>query len=324
MFTLQKTLLKMQNQNKPKIAIAGAVNSSKKTLEKLIEHKLDLKLVLALNPDLSKNVSGYKNLKTIADQHSLNTAYFDNINDDSVVEKIKSLDIDYLFVVGLSQLISEKVLNSVHKSCIGYHPTKLPNGRGRATIAWSILGEIKPAVTFFEIDKGMDSGKIYFQKDVKLNKNDYAQDLIDKLMIAIGEGLDEFLPRLNQNDLNPTEQVEEDATYVEIRRPQDGFINWSDSSQQIHTLIRATSKPLPGAYSIIDNSKIIIWKAEIDKKLKIKGVKGRIIKVDKHSFWVQTGDFPLKITDYYKEEDVNIKLGKKLGFNPLSLLKLLK
>lgn len=314
----------MTNHKKPKIAIAGAVNSSKKTLEKLIEHQLDLQLILSLNPMLNKNVSGYQDLKEVASNHGLKSDYFNNINDDEVIAKIKQKDIDYLFVVGLSQLITDKVLNSVHKSCIGYHPTKLPEGRGRATIAWSILGEIEPAVTFFEIDKGMDSGKIYFQKKVELEENDYAQDLIDKLMSAIDDGLDEFLPLLNQNGLNPTEQDEEDATYVEIRRPQDGFINWRDSSHQIHTLIRATSKPLPGAYSIIDNSKIIIWKAEIDKKLKIKGVPGRIIKVENQIFWVQTGDFPLKVTDYSTDDEVSIKLGKKLGFNPLSLLKLLK
>lgn len=314
----------MENQNNPKIAIAGAVNSSKKTLEKLIEHNVNLKLVLGLNPELTKNVSGYKDLKVIADQHGLNAIYFDNINDDNIINEIKNLDIDYLFVIGLSQLITEKVLNAVNKSCIGYHPTQLPKGRGRATIAWSILGETKPAVTFFEIDEGMDSGDIYFQKPIILAENDYAQDLIDKLMISIGVGLDKFLPELKANKFTKTKQNNSEATYVEIRRPQDGCIDWELPSKKIQKLIRATSKPLPGAFSILDNSKIIIWRAEIDKNLKIKGVPGRIIKTDDDIFWVQTGDYPLKVTEYSLNNSVSIKLGKKFGLNPLSILKLLK
>lgn len=314
----------MPNLNRPKIAIAGAVNSSKKTLEKLIEHNLDLRLVLALNPDLSKNVSGYKDLKSISDPKGLYAVYFNNINDDKVIRRLKKFEIDYLFVIGLSQLITEKVLNAVNKDCIGYHPTKLPEGRGRAAIAWSILGEAKPAATFFKIDKGMDSGDIYFQKPIVLSEKDYAQDLIDKLMVSIGEGLDEFLPNLELNKISLSKQDETKASYLEIRRPQDGFINWNWSANDIHKLIRATSKPLPGAFSILDNEKIIIWKAEVDKNLNIKGVPGRIIKTNKNDFWIQTGNYPLKITDYSLSDNATVKLGKKLGLNPLSILKLLK
>jgi methionyl-tRNA formyltransferase len=314
----------MTNHKKPKIAIAGAVNSSKKTLEKLIEHQLDLQLILALNPMMNKNVSGYQDLKEVASNHGLKSDYFNNINDDEVIAKIKQKDIDYLFVVGLSQLITDKVLDSVHKSCIGYHPTLLPKGRGRATIAWCILGEAQPAVSFFKIDNGMDTGKIYFQKKISLSEDDYAQDLINKLMEGIDEGLDDFLPMLNKNKISPKQQNENDASYVEIRRPQDGYIDWNLPSKEIYKLIRATSKPLPGAFSIIDKTKIIIWRAEIDENLNIKGVSGRIIKVSKGIFWIQTADYPLKVTDYTVENQSSIKLGNKLGINPLSILKLLK
>ena len=314
----------MTNHNKPRIAIAGAVNSSKKTLEKLIEHKLNLQLIFALNPKNTKNISGYNDLKKVANEYGLEADYFNNLNDDEVVDKISDKNIDYLFVVGLSQLITDKVLNSVNKSCIGYHPTELPKGRGRATIAWCILGEAPPAVSFFEINNGMDTGKIYFQKKIELDENDYAQDLIDKLMISIDNGLDEFLPKLDKEEIYPKNQNEQEATYLEIRRPQDGYIDWNLSSKQIHKLIRATSKPLPGAFSILDKEKIIIWKAEIDEKLNIKGVPGRIIKTNEDDFWVQTGDYPLKIIDYSVKDRNSVKLGNKLGLNPLSILKLLK
>ena len=45
----------MENNN-PKIVIAGSVNSSKKTLEKLIEHGMNISGVLALSPEAFSNV----------------------------------------------------------------------------------------------------------------------------------------------------------------------------------------------------------------------------------------------------------------------------
>ena len=42
----------------PRIILIGSVNSSKKTLEKLLEHDLNIVAVLGLHPDATANVSG--------------------------------------------------------------------------------------------------------------------------------------------------------------------------------------------------------------------------------------------------------------------------
>ena len=115
----------------PKIAIAGSVNSSRAILEKLIEHQMNVVLVLGLSPKVSNNVSGYQDLETPSSSN-LRFKYFEKINDDWIANELKEHKVDLFFVVGLSQIVREKVLCAPKTACIGYHPTMLPKGRGRA------------------------------------------------------------------------------------------------------------------------------------------------------------------------------------------------
>lgn len=55
------------------------------------------------------------------------------------IEKIKYLDTDFIFGIGLSQLISKEIINSEREYAVGLHPTKLLKYRGRAAIPWLIL-----------------------------------------------------------------------------------------------------------------------------------------------------------------------------------------
>jgi methionyl-tRNA formyltransferase len=157
----------------PRIALAGSVNSSKKILEKLIEHNMNVVQTLGLDPKVSKNVSGYQDLMPIAEKANIPFSYFEKLNDEGIVDLLKSKDVDLLFVVGLSQIVKDPLLSVPKFGCIGYHPTKLPEGRGRGAIAWIILGKAEPAASFFAMDEGMDSGALLAQEPLTLEGNEY-------------------------------------------------------------------------------------------------------------------------------------------------------
>ena len=287
----------------PKIAIAGAVNSSLETLCKLIEHQCNICAVLALDPEKSARVSGYKDLKSTAENYKLPSKYFRNINDNDVFDYLDEKKPDLLFVVGLSQLVKKRLLNLPAYGSIGYHPTKLPKGRGRGAIAWIILGKAPGAATFFMMDEGMDSGPIVCQEPYQVTQNDYAQDVIDKVVQSIGKALDKLLPEINNGKLLPVQQNEQEATYLGRRKPQDGLIDWTKSANEIHRLIRATSSPLPGAYTFYENEKVKINKASIEP-IEYIGIPGRILKIEKESILVATGMGALWLTEY----DLNKKI----------------
>ena len=55
----------MKFTKNPKIVIVGSVNSSFRTFIKLVEHKCNIVGALGLHPDVSKNVSGYVDLRIL-------------------------------------------------------------------------------------------------------------------------------------------------------------------------------------------------------------------------------------------------------------------
>jgi methionyl-tRNA formyltransferase len=300
----------------PRIILIGSVNSSRKTLEKLIVHGLNVVAVLGLDPEFSKSVSGFVDLKILSDANNIPFQYFNKVNDIAVSDFVASKKPDLLFVVGLSQMIKEPLLSIATAGNIGFHPTRLPEGRGRGAVAWIILGKVKGAATFFKMDEGMDSGPIWAQQDYDVGDEDNASTVVNQILSAIDTALDNVLPKLKQGDFETSEQDESKATYLGKRSPEDGHIDWNLPAQEIHKLIRAVSKPLPGAYTFLGNQKIIVWNATMSNIKNHLGVAGRIIISDSdNGIHVQTGDGLLKLETFEGVDTEKLKVGVTLGFN---------
>ena len=300
----------------PKIILIGSVNSSRKTLEKLIEHQLNVVAVLGLHPDAATNVSGYFDLKELSENNNIPFQYFTKVNDKEIVDFVQSKSPDLVFVVGLSQMIRQELLAIPKYGLVGFHPTRLPEGRGRGAVAWIILGEVQGAATFFKMDEGMDSGAIWSQVNYNVNENDDATSVVSHIINAIEKALDAVLPDLKKGIFTAIAQDESKATYIGKRNPEDGCIDWNQSVKSINQLIRATTKPLPGAYTYLGTKKLIVWKASISDITNHLGVVGRIMIADENSgVHVQTGDGLLKIEKVEGIELNTLKAGNTLGFN---------
>ena len=115
----------------------------------------------------------------------------------------------------------------------------------------------------------MDSGDIIFQPCV-FTRPALSQELIDALVQEIYYSMDSFLPKLKKGLVESFEQNEAEATYLGVRRPLDGLIDWNQKAENIFRLIRAVSKPLPGAFTLKKNTKITIWKARVAEEPHIR------------------------------------------------------
>jgi methionyl-tRNA formyltransferase len=305
----------MIDKNSPKIVIAGSVNSSKKTLGKLIEHGMNISGVLALSPEASVNVSGYQDLGKFAEENGLPYKYFEKINSDSVVKFVKDCAPDYMFVVGLSQLVKKPLLDLPKEFSIGFHPTKLPKGRGRAAVAWLILGKAPGAATFFRMSEGMDDGPILAQEEFNVSDDAYAQDVINQIVDKVGVCLDRFLPEIKKGKPKGMPQEHTKATYLGKRNPGDGLIDWSMTSNSILRLIRALSDPLPGAFTYYNDEKVIIKRAKIEPIERYVGVIGGILENEKNGVLIQTGDGLIRCTQIEGVPAGDLRVGLKLGMD---------
>jgi methionyl-tRNA formyltransferase len=203
---------------------------------------------------------------------------------------------------------------------VGFHPTWLPEGRGRAPLAWLILDGRPGAATFFQItEDGVDSGPIFVQEPFYVSKDDYPSDVIEKMEKAIDSALDRWLPRLLAGEWNPIPQDEGLASWSGKRAPSDGLIDWRKSAKEIYALIRATSHPHPGAYTYVKDRKLIVWRARLEPILPFRGVPGRILHYERDYGWlVQTGEGSLWLTQVSFADGGNpyleLRIGVRLGY----------
>jgi len=302
------------------IIVLGAVKSTEYTLRALIRHEMNVVGVLGQENKSDNSISGYTDLKPVAEKHSIPFKYFKRINDQENYEWIKKNDSDIIFAVGFSQLVKDDILNLPKKCCIGFHPTYLPRGRGRAPMAWMILKEKEGAATFFKMGKGADDGPIFAQRKFIIDESDYVEDVRRKILKSIDIALDNWLPNLKKGEWKPKIQDDTKATYYGKRSPEDGIIDWNLNNIDIHRLIRASSKPYPGAYTFFGKYKLFINKATPFTTNQL-GVVGKVIEFKGENPIVQCGENHLEIEDYDIKDlneniiDKKLKIGNSLGYN---------
>jgi methionyl-tRNA formyltransferase len=297
-----------------RIVVIGGVSSTLMLIEKLNQHGFRDVHIFGYSPSDLGNVSGWANLSSAAANSKYSYNAFNRVSECR--NKILEIFPDIVFAVGLSQIIPNDILTIPRLGCVGFHPTALPAGRGRAPIAWLILKNTDGAATFFSMRPGVDDGPILVQEPFKVDSQDTAGSVEAKMLLAESEALDRWLPQLAIGSFVTKDQDHRLASWYGRRTPDDGWINWHDSAHSIDRLIRATTKPFPGAYTFHQEHKIIIWSAVILEGTQEFGVIGRILRInDSGGFLVQCNEEKtLLVTEWETESCWQQKVGMKLGY----------
>jgi methionyl-tRNA formyltransferase len=218
-------------------------------------------LLITLHDHKSKSKSGRIYLDQISQEHNIELLKVNHINDPEVIEKIKEKEIDWLFIIGWSQIASEETIIAPKLGIIGAHPTLLPEGRGRAPIPWAIIKGLKQTgVTFFKMDSGVDTGDILAQQIIPIEDSETATTLYKKVDEAHVSLFLDTLPKLISGNYSLQKQDDTKATYWEGRSPADGEITKGMSVVEVDRLVRATTHPYPGAFYYDDEgNKVIVW-----------------------------------------------------------------
>ena len=164
---------------------------------------------------------------------------------------IRACGPDILFSFYYRKLVSAKILAIPPRGCYNLHGSLLPA---------ILLGEKKTGVTLHEMVVKADSGLIIGQKEVNIEENDDARAVLMKQVEATRVLLTKVYPLLVQGRALTIVQDESLATKFGGRRPEDGAIDWNQSAESIHNLVRAVAYPWPGAFSTLRGQKCMIWR----------------------------------------------------------------
>jgi methionyl-tRNA formyltransferase len=243
------------------VALIGSVSSSWHALRALLRGQVDVTGVLGLDERQAARVSDYRSLRDSAESAGLPFLSFEKIGEPGVADFLRRYSPDWLWIIGLSQLAPPELRALARKGGIGFHPTLLPRGRGRAPVAWTILLQEPAAVSLFHLTDEPDAGDLIVQREVPVLPDDYAQDLIDRTNASLEEVIIELAPRMRSGDLPRTPQDPSRATYYPKRTPADGRIDWTQPMDSILRLIRAAGRPYPGAFAELGGERITVWRA---------------------------------------------------------------
>lgn len=235
-----------------------------------------------------------------------------DVNSEDVLDWIRALAPELVFVVGWYQLVREPFIALASEGTFGMHPTLLPRHRGRASIPWAILsGLARTGVTLFEIvDATADSGAIVGQRVVDIAPDETATTLFDKVSVAHVELVRECVPRLVARTATRVSQDPRRASSWPRRRPADGIIDWETRAPYLYDWVRAQTRPYPGAFTYVGDEKVVVWSAR-PVELGETAPAGTVVAERPEGPVVACGEGALVLEDF--ETDGVLAVGVMLG-----------
>ena len=213
---------------------------------------------------------------------------------------------DIIVTCAYGQIIPKEILDYPKFGCINVHASLLPKYRGGAPIHRAILnGEKETGITIMYMAPGMDDGDIISQAKVEIRDDETVGELHDELSLLGPKLLLDTLPSIFEGTNNRIKQDDSKVTFAKIIKKEDEIIDFNDLSINVYNKIRGLN-PFPGAYALLDNKRVKIYKSRIEND-KLDKEPGTIIDVLKDGIAVKTQDGKIII------EELKVEGKKKMS-----------
>lgn len=254
--------------SKPRIVFFGYSEVGYDCLSLLIERG-DHVVALITHEDNPHEKIWFKTPAVAAREKGIPVFTPESVNTPEWRERIAALAPDLILSVYYRHMIGTKILALPSLGAWNMHGSLLPKYRGRAPINWAVLhGEPRIGMTLHRMVKSADAGAIVDQEGVAIGPRDTAEQAFRKVMPCARAVLARQIDALLAGSAREAPQDESQATYFTGRKPEDGRINWAQTSGQIFNLIRAVTDPYPGAFTDVGGgpnaARLMVWWAEFD------------------------------------------------------------
>jgi methionyl-tRNA formyltransferase len=232
-------------------------------LSVLLAHGVKVPLVVTHKDDPGENI-WFDSVAKLAHAHDIEVVTPTDPNDKAFVAKLAEISPDFLFSFYYRYMLSPAVLATAMRGAFNMHGSLLPKYRGRVPVNWAVLrGEKSTGATLHEMVEKADAGRIADQMEVPILPDDRALEVFRKVTVAAELVLDRVLPRLVDGTARLTTQDLSRGGYFRGRKTDDGRIDWTKGAREIHDLVRAVAPPYPGAFTMLDGSRLRILRSRL-------------------------------------------------------------
>ncbi len=195
-------------------------------------------------------------------------------NNNEEYEFLKELNADLSVVCAFGQIIPKNLLNLTKKGFVNIHASILPNWRGAAPIQRSIMNlDSETGISIMKMNEELDSGPVSNTYKVKIDKNQNAQEISEKLSALAAEKIIDNVDDILEDKVKFIDQDHSKATYAKKIQKEESHIDWNEDASKIIGKINGLF-PFPGASFSFNGERYKILKAEISNG---KGQIGEII-----------------------------------------------
>ena len=242
-------------------------------------------------------------VKQYALEHGIPVLQPDKLKDPAFLEQLRALKADIFVVVGF-RMLPEDVWSMPKLGTFNLHTALLPQYRGAAPVNWAVInGENITGATTFMIDHKIDTGGIILRQELRIGKDDSAGDvhealkpIASELVLQTVQGLIEgnVETRVQRSFIQGSELLKKAPKLTK----ELCHIDWNDTTQHIHNLIRGLS-PVPTAYTELEKDGAVqqlkVFKAE--PRPDLHGVPGEILTDGRKYFAIATADSAVGLLD---------------------------
>ena len=278
-------------------------------IKALLAHEFEIQAIFTHKDDSNENI-WFESVSELAAINDIPVHVPEDINHPIWVRRIEEMAPDIIFSFYYRDMVKKEILDIPPSGGLNLHGSLLPLYRGRCPVNWVLLnGEKETGVTLHYMTPRPDDGDIIGQQRIVIDDADTALSLHKKVAATAGELLDDLLPKIRQKSAMRIPQDPTSATYYGGRKPQDGEINWRQGAVDVRNLVRAVTRPYPGAFSFLGNRKYLFWSVELAEASK-DAVPGTVLSTD--PLTIACGDGAVEVRFGQSEDGIYLS-GRQLA-----------
>lgn len=233
---------------------------------------------------------------------------------EKAFEIIKNFEPDLLFVVAYGQILPKRILDAPKLYPLNVHFSLLPKYRGSTPVNTALLnGDAESGTSVMVIDEELDSGDVILSGKCRIEENDNATTLFEKLTALSLDLLEKNWGNIEKGNVKRVPQAGE-PVFTKMIEKADMWLDFDSDARTLFNKIRALTAE-PGVRATFRGNIAGIEKAEFIPNC--KGDPGEITAVDKSGITVCCRNGGIKILELKPAGKKSMKAAEFInGYKP--------